>query len=141
MGYKRFLQNNSFYHIYNRGNKKELIFKEESDYKMFLSKMFFYQREYHFIIYSYCLMPNHYHLVIQSGSVCNEIPIFMHRFTLSYVKYYNKRYEYVGHMFQSRYRIKLIQSKRGLVKLRRYLEENPVKAGMVQDSKFYRWEI
>ena len=64
---------NSFYHIYNRGNNKKVIFYEVSDYKRFICRLFKYVKDYDLDIYAYCLMPNHFHLLLKLGENKNDI--------------------------------------------------------------------
>ncbi len=132
---------NTFYHIYNRGNRKQKIFLQTQDYERFVSLMqrFLTTNKYGLLIYSYCLMPNHYHLLVNSGSYPMEITYFMHRFMTSYVMYFNKKYDYVGRLFQSSYKVKSIQSQKHFNKTVNYLSQNPVKAGLVQNAEDYKW--
>ena len=132
---------NTFYHIYNRGNRKQKILLETEDYERFVSLMqrFLTTNKYGLLIYCYCLMPNHYHLLIDSGSCPMEITYFMHRFMTSYVMYFNKKYDYVGRLFQNSYRVKTIQDQNHFNKIVNYISQNPVKAGLVQNTEDYKW--
>lgn len=132
---------NTFYHIYNRGNRKQKIFLQTEDYERFISSMqrFLTTNKYDLLIYSYCLMPNHYHLLVNSGSCPIEITYFMHRFMTSYVMYFNKKYDYVGRLFQSSYNAKSIRSLKHFNKIVNYISQNPVKAGLVENAQDYKW--
>jgi len=132
---------NSFYHIYNRGNRKEKIFLQTDDYERFISSMqrFLIVNKYDLLIYSYCLMPNHYHLLVDSGSSPVEITYFMHRFMTSYAMYFNKKYDYVGRLFQNSYKTKSIRSLKHFNKIVNYISQNPVKAGLVRNAEDYKW--
>ncbi len=136
--YRNFLPN-SFYHIYNRGNRKNAIFYEQQDYSRFLSLMRRFSRDYNIEIYLYCLMPNHFHLLVQSGPSPNEISLFMHRFMTSYVMYLNKKYFLVGRLFQSPYQTRYIRTQQSLNRVTDYIKRNPVKAGLVRKSEDYKW--
>ena len=130
---------NIFYHLYNRGNRKEKIFLDQEDYERFLSSMYRFINDYNLIIYSYCLMPNHFHILINSGSRPSEITLFMHRFMTSYSLYFNKKYSLVGRVFQSSYRSKPYRTEKGFEKITTYINKNPVKAGLVKYHTDYKW--
>ncbi len=130
---------NSFYHIYNRGNRKNLIYFQQEDYSRFISLQYRFLKFYNLIIYSYCLMPNHFHILIYSGSRPGEITPYMHRFMTSYAIYLNKKYHLVGRVFQSPYKSKYIPKNEVLKKVTKYIKDNPVKAGLVRHSHDYKW--
>ena len=136
----RYFYPSNFYHIYNRGNHKAKIFNSKEDCERFLSTMYRYLNRYHEIsLYAYCLMPNHYHLLIRSGSNPQEISKFMHGFMTSYVKFFNKKYDRKGHLFQDRYQCKHILELAGVFQVYNYIKENPVEAGIVETSEKYKW--
>lgn len=132
---------NSFYHIYNRGNRKEKIFLQAEDYHKFISLMeiILITNNYEINIQSYCLMPNHFHILLNSGSNPSEITSFMHRFMTSYAMYFNRTHKLVGRVFQSTYKAKRIKSADHYNKIVDYISENPVKAGLVQNAIDYKW--
>lgn len=132
---------NSFYHIYNRGNRKEDIFLETEDYHKFISLMqiLLISNYYEITIYSYCLMPNHFHILLNSGPCPGDITAFMHRFMTSYAIYFNKKHKYVGRLFQGPYRAKMIKDTNHFNKIVEYISLNPVKAGLVQNARDYKW--
>lgn len=130
---------NNFYHAYNRGNHREKIFYDIQDYQKFLSMIRFSEVYTGVEIYDYCLMPNHYHLILRMGADPEGMTKFFHRSMTGYVMYFNRKYDKVGHLFQSRYQCRLIDGQSDLERVRRYLIENPTKAGLVKDSADYRW--
>jgi putative transposase len=130
---------NTFYHLYNRGNRKKKIFFDQLDYERFISSMYRFVHDYNLIIYSYCLMPNHFHILLNSGSSPSEITFFMHRFMTSYSLYFNKKYTLVGRVFQSSYKSKAFRTKEGFEKITSYIRENPIKAGLVKNHVHYKW--
>ena len=130
---------NVFYHVYNRGNRKSEIFYEQEDYSRFLSTMKRFLKDYSVILYSYCLMPNHYHLLINSGSSPWEISPFMHRFMTSYSIYFNKKYSFVGRVFQDSYKAKAIYTLDSFCKVREYIAKNPIEANLVRNINDYKW--
>lgn len=126
------------YHIFNRGNRKKKIFYSERDYTRFLTVLDRSSAKCLVKIAVKCLMPNHYHLavvLVDGGS----IPRFMQRLGIAYTKYVNTRYRLVGHVFQGKYQAKKVTTTHGIDRLIRYIKENPVKEGLVVDSKYYRW--
>ena len=136
---KKQFRPNTFYHLYNRGNRKSDIFLDESDYSVFVILMKKLQKQYSFEIYTYCLMPNHFHILVQTGSEPSDIFKFMHRFMTCYSMYFNRKYKLVGRLFQGIYKGKEIIDLEYLKKLNRYIKTNPVKSGLVQKSEYYKW--
>ena len=133
---------NGFYHVYNRGVEKRIIFQDELDYKMFLSYLKNYllspdvnqnqtrpQRKPHLHdkiqLISYCLMPNHFHLLIKQLSDKKAIIRFMRSLANAYTSYFNRRNERVGHLFQGKYKAVLISEEPYLLHLTRYIHTNP----------------
>lgn len=129
-----------FYHIYNRGVEKRSIFQTELDYKMFLSYLKNYltpvtpdkprpQREISFYekieLIAYCLMPNHFHLLIKQLSDPKAIVAFMRSLANAYTTYFNRKYNRVGHLFQGRYKAVLVTEEPYFLHLTRYIHLNP----------------
>ncbi len=130
---------NSFYHIYNRGNDKNLIFYEVADYKRFINRLLRYKKDYDLELYAYCLMPNHFHLLIRLGRYEGEISKYLHRCMTSYSMYFNKKYNHIGRLFQSPFQVKKLNSIRSIIRVILYIENNPVDAKLVKASSDYRW--
>ncbi len=97
---------NGFYHVYNRGNNKQDVFLTEKDYKVFVNLLFKYLKDTSIMLVGYCLMPNHFHMLLKSCSFKAQIPKFMHRFMTSYAMYFNRRYKRVGRVFNLHFRLK-----------------------------------
>ncbi len=133
---KTFFVKNHYYHIYNRGNNFQNIFFEEKNYRFFLQRLLYFFNEDVKLI-AYCLMPNHYHLLIKIEKD-NFLEKAMQRFSTSYTKAINKQYCRVGHLFQGRYKAKLIPNNEYLLHLSRYIHLNPVRAKLV--SKPEEWK-
>jgi len=122
----------SFYHIYNRGAHKNIIFKEPSNYFFVIDKIKQYSNQFHLSVIAYCLMPNHYHFLIrQDGKY--QAGLLPQRVFNSYTKAFNKSYSHSGTLFQGNYKIKLIQEESYLTHLCRYIHGNPVKDGLVSN--------
>ncbi|WP_293185994.1 MULTISPECIES: transposase [unclassified Microcoleus] len=95
------LQAGNYYHVYNRGNNRQLIFFERENYIYFLRQLRNHLITHGVDIIAYCLMPNHYHLLVHLNT--NRFSNLMQAFTLSYTKAINKRYQRVGSLFQGRF--------------------------------------
>ena len=131
------LQTGNYYHVYNRGNDRQLIFFERENYIYFLRLL-----RHHLItngvdIIAYCLMPNHYHLLVYLTT--ERFSKLMQSFTLSYVKAINKRYDKVGSLFQGRFQAIHVDREEYLLHLTRYIHLNPVCANIVKKAE--DWEF
>jgi len=129
----------TFYHIYNRGNRKGLIFWNSSDYLRFLTALKEYEKVSDLIVYGYCLMPNHYHLLILLGLETASISKYMQKVMTSYAMYFNKKYQLVGHICQGAFRVKRLESIGSILRVIKYMSNNPVEANLVRRSEDYRW--
>ncbi|NIQ37089.1 MAG: hypothetical protein GTN81_00640 [Proteobacteria bacterium] len=127
----------AFYHITARGNEKRAIFRENRDYDRFLILLGRMHERYGIQIHAYVLMPNHYHLLMETPQ--GNLVAIMHDLNTAYTNYFNKKYERVGHLFQGRYRGILVDRDPYLLELSRYIHLNPVRAGIVQSPEKYRW--
>lgn len=122
----RFFENGVYYHIYNRGNRKQSIFLQTRDYERFLDKVVEYKKKFPVKIVSYCLMPNHFHFLLQQLSP-NSISQFLSILCNSHSRYFNVKYETVGSLFQGRFKAKRVDKDNYLIHLSRYIHLNPVK--------------
>jgi REP element-mobilizing transposase RayT len=122
------------YHITSRGDKKENIFKNDKDREGFLEVVDLVVKRYNFFCHAYCLMDNHYHLLIETpdGNLSQGI----RQLNGVYTQKFNKIHNTVGHLFQGRYKAILIEKESYLLELCRYIVLNPVRAGIVK----YPWE-
>lgn len=125
------------YHVINRGNHKDIIFRETEDYRTFLKFISITQEKYPFQLISFCLMSNHVHLQIQT--IDYSLSNIMHHLSLSYSKYFNYKYNLVGHLFQNRYIAEIIEDLPYLLQTSRYIHLNPVKANIVTNPIEYFW--
>ncbi len=127
-----------YYHLYNRGAHKLNIFREEDNYLYVLKLIKKYLRELNLSLIVYCLLPNHYHfLVEQLGD--HPAGLLPQRVFNSYSKAYNKRYDHSGTLFEGRYKAKHVNSDRYLRHLCRYIHANPVKDGLVERLEEWPW--
>jgi putative transposase len=134
----RITMENACYHVITRGNQKQLVFIEPQDYEKYLFLLAKYKKRYKFRLYCFCLMPNHVHLLIevQNPLKLNKI---MRGLNLSYTLHYNSKYEKVGHLWQDRFKSKIIEKDAYLLECINYIEANPLRASLVSDITKYRW--
>lgn len=133
----RFVFQNAFYHAFNRGINKQQIFVSENDYLFFLKKLNDLKKKYDHSIYAFCLMPNHFHLSIQTRKV--PISKIMSSLSTSYSMYFNRTHAHFGPVFQNRFKSILIESNSYFLKLSQYIYLNPLKAGLVSDPTLYKF--
>ena len=124
-----------YYHIINRGVEQRIIFKELEDYEYFEELMCFYAKSFGIAIHNYCLMNNHYHLLIEITS--ENLSKFMRQLNMNYSIYFNKKYKRTGHLWQGRFKSWYVTDEAYLYTLMCYIEQNPLKANMVKDIKEY----
>lgn len=117
--------NGDYYHIYNRGTEKRNVFLSDGDHRRFLAKLENYSSDRSIRIISYCLMPNHYHLLLQQLRD-KGISTFMHRIGVSYGSYFNKKNDRKGRLFASTYHAVPIESTGQLLHIARYIHLNPL---------------
>ncbi|WBW97853.1 transposase [Oceanirhabdus sp. W0125-5] len=112
------------YHIMCRSISEVKLFRKDEDKDRYLKIIKKYQQKFMFKVYDYCLMGNHVHLIIDSNGA--DISKIMHSINLSYVLFYNKRYKRHGHLFQERFKSKVIVDNRYLKTLSKYIHQNPM---------------
>jgi REP element-mobilizing transposase RayT len=125
------------YHVIARGNNKEFIFHDDKDKGYFLSILKKSCEAMGCKVYGYVLMNNHYHILMQTmDKMLQEI---MHKINNQYSKYFNLKYERVGHVFQGRYKSSIIQDETYMYNVLRYIHQNPIKAGFCEKVQDYDW--
>ncbi|GMA98948.1 transposase [Pelosinus sp. IPA-1] len=125
------------YHIILRGINKQILFEEEEDREKFLECLRFYKESSNYIIYGYCLMDNHIHLLIKEGK--ESIGNTMKRIGVSYVSWYNRKYGRSGHLFQDRFKSEVVEDNEYLLTVLRYIHQNPLKSGNIKQLEKYKW--
>ena len=110
----------------------------EGGYQFFKETLRVAKQKYLWDIYHYCLMPNHIHILAQIDDPL-DLPKIMHYVILSYSRWYRYQTGYVGHVWQGRYKNPLINRESYLLECGRYIERNPVRAGLVNASEDYPW--
>jgi len=123
------------YHIINRGVEQRKVFEEPADYEHFEALMCFYAKSFGITIHNYCLMPNHYHLLIEISR--ENLSKFMRQLNMNYSIYFNKKNRRTGHLWQGRYKSWYVTDEAYLYTLMRYIEQNPLKANIVKTLKAY----
>ncbi len=125
------------YHITSRGNEKKAVYRDDQDRKNFLSMLYGVNKRYNWICHAYCLMDNHYHLLIETPD--GNLSIGMRQLNGIYTQVFNNRHERTGHLFQGRYKAILVQKDSHLLEVCRYVALNPVRAGMINAPENWTW--
>jgi len=127
----------AFYHITSRGNERKNIFTNEYDFKKFLEYLEAANKRYRAVIHIYCLMSNHYHLLLETP--LGNLSQIMRYINGSYTTYFNTKKQRAGHLFQGRYKAILVKADEYAGELSRYIHLNPVRAGIVNSPEEYKW--
>jgi putative transposase len=125
-------------HIIQRGNNRNACFACEADYLVYLTLAHQYAAEAACQVHAYVLMTNHVHLLLSSGNATGP-SILMRRLGQHYVQYFNRKHTRTGTLWEGRFRSCLVEDARYLLICQRYIELNPVRAGMVDDPGHYKW--
>jgi len=115
------------YHIMLRGINKQCIFNDGEDKRIFINRLLRYKEIGDFEIYAYCLMDNHVHLLIKERS--ETVSVLIKRIGVSYVNWFNNKYDRTGHLFQDRFKSEPVENDSYLLTAARYIHQNPVKIG------------
>lgn len=127
----------AIYHLTARGNAREPIFLSDADRVMFLDILGDLVERYHLCCHGYCLMDNHYHLLLETPEA--NLSLGMRQLGGIYTQKFNRRHNRVGHLFQGRYTSIVIEKESHLLELCRYIVLNPVRATMVAQPGDYPW--
>jgi REP element-mobilizing transposase RayT len=127
----------ALYHITARGNDREAIYLDDLDRKKFLGLLSEVCRRFNWLCRAYCLMENHYHLLIETPEA--NLSQGMRQLNGVYTQSFNRLHNRVGHVFQGRYKAILVQKESYLLELARYIVLNPVRAQMVRSAKDWPW--
>jgi putative transposase len=128
----------AYYHIMNRGHNREVVFRAEDDYAHFLDLLDRYRERFALRLYHYCLLSNHFHLLVDIQNARALSPC-MAGLLRSYVHYFNRRYGFVGHLWQGRFKSPAVEIETYFLSCARYIERNPLVAGLVTQPWEYRW--
>lgn len=127
----------ALYHVTARGNRREDIYLGDEDRIGFLDLLGEVYLRFNWAVRAYCLMTNHYHLVIETPDA--NLSKGMRQLNGVYTQRFNRRHHRVGHLFQGRYHAILVQKDAYLLELTRYVVLNPLRAGMVADAGQWPW--
>ncbi len=125
-------------HIIQRGNNRQICFASEEGFSAYLGWLEEYSKKYGMDIHAYVLMTNHVHLLVTPRHE-DSLPKTMQSLGRQYVRYFNTSYHRSGTLWEGRYKSCLVQSEQYLLECYRYIELNPIRAGMVVDPADYRW--
>lgn len=125
-----------FDHIVVRGNNRQIIFNEAEDFAEFFRVLDYVHDQFPFTMLAYCLMNNHYHLLIRSETPLSKTMMMINR---RYSDYYKKKYRYTGHLYENRYYSDMILTPEGILEVSRYIHQNPIrtKKPIVQALEHY----
>ena len=127
----------ALYHVTSRGDRREAIYEDDDDRLTFLSVLERVCDTYNWVCYAYCLMDNHYHLLIETPD--SNLSKGMRQLNGMYTQTFNRMNNRVGHVFQGRYKAILVEKDSYLLELSRYIVLNPVRANMVRSAKEWPW--
>jgi len=124
-----------YHHIINRGVNRTDVFNNSEDKEMFLKILCKSLKSHNAILHSYCLMDNHYHLLIETTQ--ENLSLLMRNINANYAIYFNKLNNRTGHLWQGRFKSRYITSESYLHELLRYIEHNPLRAKIVNSLHDY----
>jgi len=127
------------YHIIQRGNNKIPIFAKEDDYRFFLELIQEAKAKHPCRLYGYCLMANHFHLLIEPILKKENISLLIKLLGAKYVRYFNKKYKRSGTLWEGRFRASLVDKEAYFLACLRYIEMNPVRANISRYPELYPW--
>lgn len=126
------------YHLINRGNGRQQVFHKDQDYQAFVKLLGEAGERIPVTLLAYCLMPNHFHLLVKPNSGA-ELSRWMQWLMTSHVRRYHRHYGTSGHVWQGRYKSFIVQEDGHLLTVIRYIEGNPVKANIVASATDWKW--
>lgn len=134
----REIEDGGIYHVFNRGNNRMDLFRESKDFAWFYSLWIKGKEKYPCDVFHYCFMNNHYHILVRM-TLGSDLKKLLHDVQLGYVRYFKKKHRFIGRLFQERYRSPRIGAESYYLQCGRYIERNPVKAGLVGLAEDYEY--
>lgn len=127
------------YHIIHRGNNRQKIFFCEDDYKYFLSLIEEARSKHSCRLYTYALMPNHIHFLLESSKIPENLAKYIKLIVQKYAQHINKIHKRTGTLWEGRFKSSPVSRDNYLLACSRYIEMNPIRAHMVKDAEGYKW--
>lgn len=127
----------ALYHITSRGNERKAIYFDDTDFELFLMLLGKVCEQYNWVVHAYCLMTNHYHLLVETPDA--NLSKGMRQLNGTFTQAINRKHKRVGHLFQGRYKAILVDKDAYLLELSRYIVLNPTRANMVQALDDWPW--
>ncbi|MCX5677835.1 MAG: transposase [Candidatus Omnitrophica bacterium] len=134
----RLLVDGGIYHITSRGHNRYKLFHSLDDYTIYKKLIKDYKKKFIFDVFHYCPMPNHTHILLRVNKG-DELPSIMQGINQSYANHYKKCYKLIGNLFQGRYKSVFVDNDEYLLECGRYIERNPLRAGIVTDLLDYHF--
>lgn len=132
----RELMDLGIYHVVGRGNNRQQLYRDHVDYEQKVALLLRAKQKWTFDLFHYCLMPNHFHFLVRVQQR-TDLPNMMRETLLAYTRYYKRKYHFIGHLFQGRFKSPRIPEESYYLQCGRYIERNPVKAKMVAEAWQY----
>lgn len=133
----RWLEPGAIFHVMNRGVEHRSIFADKTDFEVFLKLLVESSQEFSLSVIGYCLMDNHFHLVVKDHSC--KLSKMLRALSLKYVINFNRRHERDGPLFRGRFKSVRILSEEQLTRVIEYVHNNPAKAGLVSQPPQWQW--
>lgn len=127
----------AFYHVMNRGLERRQVFTDSSEYREFLGLLAYVHQRYQLKVHSYCLMPNHYHLYVETPE--GNLSKVMKHIDGVYTQKFNRKHARNGSLFQGRYKAILVEKESYSLEISRYIHLNPVKAKLAEKTEEWEW--
>lgn len=127
----------ALYHITGRGNERKAIYRDDTDRVLFLNTLGRITDRFHWLCHAYCLMNNHYHLVVETPD--GNLSQGMRQLNGVYTQAFNRRHHRAGHLFQGRFKAVLVQKDSHFLEVCRYVVLNPVRAKSVSNVRRWKW--
>lgn len=125
------------YHVMLRGINRQVVLEGDEEKAKFLHTLKIFKEASKYKVYAYCLMDNHVHLLVEETT--EPIGHSIKRICSSYVYWYNRRYERIGHLFQERFKSEIVDTDRYFLTVLRYIHQNPIHSGITDEIMNYRW--
>jgi putative transposase len=128
---------NRFFHVYGRGVDGTAIFRDDSDRLLWVSMLARTVDRFHWKLWTYCLMTNHFHLAVEAA--LDDLSRGMHRLNGVYAQRFNRRHKRTGHLFQGRFGLRAIEDETRLISTCEYIRNNPIRAGLCDCADDWPW--